>query len=144
MTANQDRALLLRGANGIEIELARGLLSDAGIPCVTSGPDFDMAELGRAAHDMIRGQDLFVPASALERAREVLDEAWGDGPPGEAEFAAAGEAASGAGRSESAPAVEGASSGAAETASAGKWLGPGLLILAFAVAVLVSKLVGAL
>ncbi|MFT5052368.1 MAG: hypothetical protein ACI8QZ_003801 [Chlamydiales bacterium] len=70
--------LLLEGVNGIEGELARNLLTEAGIPCLSQGPDFDVAELGRAAHDMLRGQNIYVPAAALERARAILDEAWGD------------------------------------------------------------------
>ena len=74
-----DRSLLLSGANTIEIDLAKGLLEEAGIPCVVAGPDFDVAELGRGAHDMIRGQNLFVAKAQYERAREVLDEAWGRG-----------------------------------------------------------------
>lgn len=81
MSADEERALLLEGANRIRIELARNLLAEAGIPCVVEGPDFDVAELGSAAHDMIRGQDLLVPRSALERARSILDQAWGGEPP---------------------------------------------------------------
>ena len=67
--------LLLSGANGIQADMARDLLAAAGIPILTQGPDFDMAELGRAAHDMLRGTDLYVPAGALEKARELLREA---------------------------------------------------------------------
>ncbi len=74
-----DKALLIEGADGIEVALARNLLAEAGIPCVVHGPDFDVAELGRAAHDMLRGQNVFVPASALERARALLEAAWGPG-----------------------------------------------------------------
>jgi len=76
-TKDDDFALLLEGVNTIEAGLAKNLLETAGIPSMTQGPDFDMAEMGRAAHDMVRGQDLYVPAAALERARAVLDEAWG-------------------------------------------------------------------
>ena len=72
-----DKALLIEGADGIEVALARNLLAEAGIPCIVQGPDFDVAELGRAAHDMVRGQNVFVPASALERARALLEAAWG-------------------------------------------------------------------
>jgi len=78
MTTNDDEfALLLESVNKIEADLAQNLLKEAGIPSMTKGPDFDVAELGRSAHDMIRGQDLYVPASALERARAVLEHAWG-------------------------------------------------------------------
>ena len=73
------KALLLTGANTIQIDLARTLLEEAGIPFVLEGPDFDVAELGRGAHDMIRGQNLFVPAEQYERARELLDSAWEGG-----------------------------------------------------------------
>jgi len=73
-----EPALLLEGADAVRAELAKGLLAGAGIPVVTRGPDFDVAELGRAAHDNLRGLALYVPAAALERAREILREAWGD------------------------------------------------------------------
>jgi len=72
-----DPAVLLEAANPTVLELARGLLAEAGIPCLVQGPDFDVAELGLAAHQSVRGGDLLVPASALERARAVLEEAWG-------------------------------------------------------------------
>ena len=84
MNADEEPALLIEGANTITIDLARNLLAEAGIPCVVEGPDFDVAELGRTAHDMIRGQNVFVPRSALERAEAVLEEAWGKGDAGEA------------------------------------------------------------
>lgn len=74
--ADRDIALLLEGVDSIESELAKNLLADAGIPVLTKGPDFDIAELGRAAHDMVRGIDLYVPRSALELARSILEEAW--------------------------------------------------------------------
>lgn len=74
--ANKEIVLLLRGVGTIESELAKNLLADAGIPCLTKGPDFDVAELGAAAHGMVRGIDLYVPKSALELARSILDEAW--------------------------------------------------------------------
>ena len=70
-------AVLIEGLNAIELSMAKSLLNEAGIPSIARGPDFDVAELGRAAHDMLRGQDLLVPASALERAQSVLEQAWG-------------------------------------------------------------------
>ncbi len=75
---SEDKALLLESANRIQLELAAGLLREAGIPFVIEGPDFDMAELGRAAHNMIRGQNLYVPRSARARAAAILDEAWSE------------------------------------------------------------------
>ncbi len=75
---DQDIALLLEGVDSIESDLAKNLLAGAGIPCLTKGPDFDVAELGRAAHDAVRGTDLYVPRSALELARSILEEAWAD------------------------------------------------------------------
>jgi hypothetical protein len=76
----QERALLLEAANRVELDLAVNLLEEEGIPCVIEGPDFDVAELGRAAHDTLRGQNLYVPRSALERARAILDRAWSEAP----------------------------------------------------------------
>ena len=76
---SDDFALLLEASSPVEVELARGLLDAAGIPCLVHGPDFDIAELGRAAHDAVRRPNVYVPKSALERATAVLQEAWGDG-----------------------------------------------------------------
>ena len=77
MREDEDIALLLESLNGTEADLAKNVLGAAGIPCLLEGPDFDIAELGRPAHDMIRGQNLYVPRSALEQARDLLKEAWG-------------------------------------------------------------------
>lgn len=67
----------MTGADSVTIELARQLLESAGIPSLAHGPDFDVAEFGRAMHDNVRHQDLYVPQTALVRATEVLAEAWG-------------------------------------------------------------------
>lgn len=72
-------ALLLEAADPVEVQLARGLLEEAGIPSLTRGPDFDVAELGRAAHDSLRGTNLYVPEAALAQARATLEAAWGEG-----------------------------------------------------------------
>ncbi|HTF87651.1 MAG TPA: hypothetical protein VK843_04520 [Planctomycetota bacterium] len=77
---SKDYARVLASAEPTTIELARGLLSAAGIPCLEHGPDFDVAELGRAAHDVMRHQDLYVPREALDRALDILEEAWGTRP----------------------------------------------------------------
>lgn len=68
---DQDIVLLLEGIDSIEASMAKNLLEEEGIPSLTKGPDFDVAELG-AAHDMVRGTDLYVPRKALERARAIL------------------------------------------------------------------------
>jgi len=70
--------LLLVAVDPIEGEMARNLLEKAGIPSLLHGPDFDMAELGGAAHYALRHPDLFVPKGARERARGVLVDAWGE------------------------------------------------------------------
>jgi hypothetical protein len=70
-------ALLLAAPDPIEADLARNLLSTAGIPSLLHGQDRDFAELGAAAHMGISRPDLLVPKSALGRARELLAEAWG-------------------------------------------------------------------
>lgn len=76
MKRNEDEfALLLEGVNGIEAGMAKSLLAAEGIPCLVQGPDFDVAELGRAVHDMARGTNLFVPRQALVRAQRILDAA---------------------------------------------------------------------
>lgn len=77
--------LLLDTVPSVTAELARNLLQAAGIPVIQHSPDFDVAELGVAAHGMLRGMSVYVPASALERAREILAEAWGEDGEGELE-----------------------------------------------------------
>lgn len=76
-TPDDEFALLLDSANAVEIDLARNLLEAAGIASLTSGPDFDIAELGVAAHMIARGANLYVTRDRLEEARGVLREAWG-------------------------------------------------------------------
>jgi len=72
-----DYALILKAGDAIEADLARNLLTEADIPCLAHGPDFDVAELGLAAHNMVRGTDLYVPRELRGRARDVLRQAWG-------------------------------------------------------------------
>lgn len=72
-----EHDLLLDTVDKITADLAQGLLSAAGIPSLLHGPDFDMAELGTAAHQTLRGVSVYVPKGARERAQAVLDEAWG-------------------------------------------------------------------
>lgn len=80
-----DFDLVLEAATPADLELARQLLQDAGIPSLAHGPDFDVARLGSAAHGMVRRQNLYVPKGERERARAVLREAWGeDSVPGAA------------------------------------------------------------
>ncbi|GEM_PF-1448905 len=77
---DEEFAVLLEGINGIQAGMASSLLESAGIPSMQHGPDFDVAEFGGAAHAMLRGTNLLVPPSALERARQVLAQAgWGEG-----------------------------------------------------------------
>jgi hypothetical protein len=70
-------ALLLDTVDKTTADLACSLLAAAEIPAYEHGPDFDVAELGSFAHDMLRGVSVFVPSEALGAARAVLDEAWG-------------------------------------------------------------------
>ncbi|HVS11336.1 MAG TPA: DUF2007 domain-containing protein [Planctomycetota bacterium] len=72
-----DYALVLKAGNTIQADLARNLFTEAGIPCLVHGPDFDVAEMGIAAHNMARGTNLYVPHGLREQAREVLQAAWG-------------------------------------------------------------------
>ena len=78
MSSRTETAVLLAAPDPVEAELARGLLEGAGIPSMFHGPDMDMAELGVAAHAGFTRPDLLVPAAALESARAILKEAWGD------------------------------------------------------------------
>jgi hypothetical protein len=77
----KDHAQLLDTVSKVTADLACEILKGAGIPTLQHGPDFDMAELGSAAHDSARGVSVFVPHSALDRAREILAETWGEAPP---------------------------------------------------------------
>jgi len=70
--------VLLSAPDPVKGELARGLLEEAGIPSIFHGPDRDVAELGTAVHMAFTRPDLLVPASALEEARELLKQAWGE------------------------------------------------------------------
>lgn len=72
---DESYALLAEGINGIEVGLLKSLLAAAGIPCLAKGKDFDVIELGSAAHDMLRGTNLYVPHAALEQARALLEAA---------------------------------------------------------------------
>ena len=74
---SNDFARVLTAADRVTLELARDLLGGAGIPSLAHGPDCDVAELGRAAHDAMRRQDLYVPREAHARALELLEQAWG-------------------------------------------------------------------
>ena len=78
-------ALLLDTVEKVTADLARNLLEAAGIPVFLDSPDFDIAEFGVEVHGMLRGMSVYVPASALERAREILAEAWGTDGEGELE-----------------------------------------------------------
>jgi putative signal transducing protein len=73
-----DFALLLAAPDPVEADLARNLLDSAGIPSLLQGQDRDIAELGASSHSTISRPDLYVPKSAVERARAVLREAWGE------------------------------------------------------------------
>ena len=82
---DESYALLAEGINGIEVGLLKSLLEAEGIPCLAKGQDFDVVELGSAAHDMLRGTNLYVPHAALEKAQALLKSAnWNSEEPGDA------------------------------------------------------------
>jgi len=72
--------LLLEAVDTVDAELAKSVLEAGEVPCLIQGPDFDVVELGRAAHDMLRGTNVYVPKEAEEKARALLAEAWKDLP----------------------------------------------------------------
>lgn len=80
MTGTEDRefVVLLSISTNFQAMLARDLLVEAGIPCLLEGPDFDVVELGQAAHDSARGRDVLVPRERADEARALLEEAWGE------------------------------------------------------------------
>ena len=70
---------LLEHPHPVGAELARGMLEAAGIPSMTHGADFDVAELGPVTHGLLRRPHLYVPKGTAARAAEVLREAgWAD------------------------------------------------------------------
>ena len=77
-STREEHALLLDTVPKVTADLACQVLEAAGIPSLLHGPDFDVAELGSAAHDTLRGASVFVPKSALEQARKALADAWGE------------------------------------------------------------------
>ena len=78
----EEHDLLLDTVDRVTAELARGLLEEAQIPTLFHSPDFDVAELGVAAHQTLRGVSVYVPRGQRARAQAILDEAWGSSPPG--------------------------------------------------------------
>ncbi len=77
---SDEFAVLLEAVSAIEAGMARSLLEAADIPCLIAGPDFDVAELGHAAHDSLRGTNVYVPKAAFERAQALLADAWPSDP----------------------------------------------------------------
>lgn len=75
---DEEFDLLLNDVDPLEGDLARQLLEEHGIPSMLHGPDFDVAELGRISHAVLRHQALYVPKGASVAARAVLAEAWGE------------------------------------------------------------------
>ncbi len=79
MTSPSDEyALLLAAPSATSCQLAKNLLEAAGIPCMQHGMDRDFAELGAAVHMGVARPDLYVPKSAFDQAKALLDEAWGE------------------------------------------------------------------
>ena len=73
-----DYAVLLEAADTVEADLARNLLSEAGIPAFVQGPDFDVHGLvGIATHASVHGTKIYVSKEDLERAQSLLEDAWG-------------------------------------------------------------------
>jgi hypothetical protein len=78
MTTPADNyALLLAAPSATEAEMAKNLLAAEGIPCLFHSQDRDFAELGSAVHLSVSRPAVFVPKAALEKAKALLDAAWG-------------------------------------------------------------------
>lgn len=78
MSNSEEHDLVLDSVDHLKAQLAKGLLDEAGIPCIFHGPDFDVVELGQMAHSNLRGISVYVPRGAGDKARSVLAEAWGE------------------------------------------------------------------
>ena len=68
-------ARLLTSPDPIEAEIASELLREHGIPSISDRVPETFATLGYTTIERAR-PDLLVPADALDRAREILREAW--------------------------------------------------------------------
>lgn len=71
-----DHDLLLEAPSPTDASLAQELLESRGIPSVLYGADRYNLAFGASANQLTR-PDLYVPKGMRERARAVLDEAWG-------------------------------------------------------------------
>lgn len=69
--------LLLSAPDPFEAEMARAVLASHGIPSFAVGADRGLCDLGGMAHAVVSRPDLLVPRGMGERARELLEEAWG-------------------------------------------------------------------
>jgi hypothetical protein len=78
---DQDFDLLLEAPHPVEAEMARDLLTAAGIPSYLHGRDISIGDLGVAVQHMFTRPNLYVPKGARTLARGVLDEAWENGEP---------------------------------------------------------------
>jgi len=76
-----EYATLLGNADYVQAMLAKGLLKEAGIPCLLYGPDRGHAELGASERAGFEPASVLVPWESLDRAREVLAAAWGEDAP---------------------------------------------------------------
>lgn len=76
----EDYAAVLEGAEYVKTLLAKNLLEEAGIPSLLYGADYGHAELGAVERSAFQRASLLVPRDALERAREILGDAWGELP----------------------------------------------------------------
>jgi Putative prokaryotic signal transducing protein len=73
---HSDFDLLLEAPTSVEADMAREILSQAGIPTYLHGRDRDLAELGAAIHCNLTRPDLFVPKGRRAKAEAILKEAW--------------------------------------------------------------------
>jgi hypothetical protein len=81
MTSPRDEfALLLAAPDPVEAEMARELLTSAGIPSVLHGNDRYSTDLGSSLSGNVWRPDLLVPKTAFEQARALLREAWDSKP----------------------------------------------------------------
>lgn len=79
---DDEHDLVLGPTTPLQVELARQLLEEAGIPALVDGPSLGawwLAETGQVYQLTLHDWRLYVPTGSGPRALETLREAWGEG-----------------------------------------------------------------
>lgn len=75
----EDYALILEGSARVELDLARTLLEEAGIPCLLDAHGFELDAQDAIGVASVPYGNLYVPRAARAAAHALLEAAWGPG-----------------------------------------------------------------